>query len=310
MPSDLSASPASFSFAEWYAQPVVAPLTSSETLGWRDLTLHVSQILATEELVTGPVVDDPSLIVVLDGQTQVRGKFAGKPTEAFWDSGSMMLVPARNETSGRWSDTVSAAFVRFSPGLMSTLAESMFRGDPDRCELLPLINLRDPLLHHLTRALHEELRNPSPLSAVFAESAAQTMMLQLLRKYSNKTARHAAPPRSGFSERQRRVIDDYIESHLTEKISLGELASLLFMSVPHFERTFRGATGYAPYQYVLERRLERAKWLLEHMDTSVYDVGRQCGFANQSHFTRHFTRKYGISPARFRYSVTSRQLPR
>ena len=286
-------------FKEWYAKPLVQPLTSSEKLGWSDIQLHTSRIVATQENVMGPLTHDHCIIFQLRGETRIQCRLGNKAFDEHLTSGAMALVPAMNENFGRWSDSVFAAFIQLSPQIIDRLADTAFAGDPERVELLPMLNIHDPVLQSLLTELCYELRQPSPLGVLFAESAAQTMMLHLLRKYSNKTVRLTAP-RGTFSERQRRVIDDYIEGHFDQKISLAELASLLFMSVAHFERQFRATMGYAPYQYVLERRLERAKWMLEASAMSVYEVGRQCGFANQSHFTRHFSGKYGVSPAKYR----------
>jgi AraC family transcriptional regulator len=62
---------------------------------------------------------------------------------------------------------------------------------------------------------------------------------------------------------------------------------------------FRAATQRPPYRYVLELRLEQAKILLETTRFPLAEVARQCGFSSQSHFTTHFTRYVGLSPARF-----------
>jgi AraC family transcriptional regulator len=287
-------------FQEWYARPLVQPLTSSESLGWSDIQLHTSRIRATKEDVTGPLTDNHCIVFQLRGETRIQCRLGDAVFDEGMTPGAMALVPAQYQNVGRWSHSIFAAFIQLSPKIIDRLADYAFGGDPELVEFQPKLNLHDPVVESLLTELRHELRQPSPLSAVFAESAAQTMMLHLLRKYSNKAV-HLRSVRDGFSERQRRVIDDYIESHLDEKISLAELASLLFMSVPHFERVFRRTLGCAPYQYVLERRLERARLLLETSALNMYEVGRQCGFANQSHFTRHFTKRYGVSPAKYRY---------
>jgi len=95
------------------------------------------------------------------------------------------------------------------------------------------------------------------------------------------------------------MLDDYIHAHLDQKFSVADLAACLYLSVPHFERMFRATTHRPPYHYVLELRLERARLLLAHSRLSVAEVAHQCGFSSQSHFTNHFTRYVGISPARY-----------
>jgi AraC family transcriptional regulator len=102
---------------------------------------------------------------------------------------------------------------------------------------------------------------------------------------------------------QLRLVDECIHAHLDQKISLADLAACIHLSVPHFERMFRATTHRPPYHYVLELRLERARVLLEKTRLPLAEVALQCGFSSQSHFTAHFTRYVGISPARFARGV-------
>jgi len=98
---------------------------------------------------------------------------------------------------------------------------------------------------------------------------------------------------------QLNMVNEYIHAQLDQKISLTDLAACLHLSVPHFERMFRATTHVPPYRYLLEVRLERAKTLLEKTQLPIAEIARQCGFSSQSHFTAHFTRHVGVSPARF-----------
>jgi AraC family transcriptional regulator len=64
---------------------------------------------------------------------------------------------------------------------------------------------------------------------------------------------------------------------------------------------FRAATGKTPHQYLTERRIERAKsMLLEAKKISLIDVAAQCGFSSQSHLTRVFRERVGVTPSEFK----------
>ncbi|KAB8321278.1 helix-turn-helix transcriptional regulator [Tolypothrix campylonemoides VB511288] len=58
--------------------------------------------------------------------------------------------------------------------------------------------------------------------------------------------------------------------------------------------------GVTPYQYVLQQRIERAKVLLRHRERAISDIALECGFANQSHFTKHFRQFTGMTPKAYR----------
>jgi AraC family transcriptional regulator len=95
-------------------------------------------------------------------------------------------------------------------------------------------------------------------------------------------------------------VADYIDSNLDAAISLSDLARIAQMPLDYFARSFRAATGAPPYAYVLSRRLQRARELLQHSDHPISAIALDVGFANQSHLTATFHKAFGITPASFR----------
>jgi AraC family transcriptional regulator len=72
----------------------------------------------------------------------------------------------------------------------------------------------------------------------------------------------------------------------------------------HFARQFKAATGLPPHQYVIARRVERAKHLLQGGgDLSLAEVAACAGFSDQSQFSYHFKRLLGVTPRKFRMSA-------
>ena len=63
---------------------------------------------------------------------------------------------------------------------------------------------------------------------------------------------------------------------------------------------FKQATGVAPYRWLTKQRVERAKELLQDPGRELADIAQRCGFVDQSHFTRVFSRSEGYSPGRWR----------
>ncbi|MGN6465187.1 MAG: helix-turn-helix transcriptional regulator, partial [Rhizobiaceae bacterium] len=84
------------------------------------------------------------------------------------------------------------------------------------------------------------------------------------------------------------------------QVSLTELASECGLSPRHFARAFKQSVGVAPHHWMVRRRCDRAKDMLRGSETSLADIALACGFADQSHFTRTFTRVFGISPGAWR----------
>ena len=100
-----------------------------------------------------------------------------------------------------------------------------------------------------------------------------------------------------------RAVVEYIEEHLDGSPSLEQMAATAHLSVYHFARQFRAATGLPPHQYVISRRVERAKQLLQEGDLSLAEVAAAAGFADQSKLSHTFKRVVGVSPRQFRRSA-------
>ena len=93
---------------------------------------------------------------------------------------------------------------------------------------------------------------------------------------------------------------EFIDANLDKNLSLETLADVAGLSVYHFARTFKQSEGLTPHDYLLERRLAKARELLTHPDQSLSAIASRVGFADQSHFTRRFRQAQGVSPGQFR----------
>lgn len=93
-----------------------------------------------------------------------------------------------------------------------------------------------------------------------------------------------------------RQVIDYINDHLDQDLGLAKLAELVQMSPHYFARLFKQSTGFAPHQYVIRCRVERAKQLLIQGKLTIAQVAYAVGFAHQSHLNRHFKRWLGVTP--------------
>jgi transcriptional regulator GlxA family with amidase domain len=106
--------------------------------------------------------------------------------------------------------------------------------------------------------------------------------------------------RGGLAPWQERRAKEILDARLDGGVSLATLAGACDLSVRHFSRAFRQSTGQSPHRWLLERRLDRARGLLELSAQSLSEIAAACGFANQSHFTRTFTRAVALSPGAWR----------
>ncbi|MCG8589146.1 MAG: AraC family transcriptional regulator [Proteobacteria bacterium] len=92
----------------------------------------------------------------------------------------------------------------------------------------------------------------------------------------------------------------YVDEHLSEPLDNGQLAEVARLSESCFIRRFKEVIGQTPSRYVQERRVSRASAYLVSTDLSIDDVAERCGFANRYYFSRVFSQRMGLPPARYR----------
>ncbi|HHX01334.1 MAG TPA: AraC family transcriptional regulator [Firmicutes bacterium] len=90
---------------------------------------------------------------------------------------------------------------------------------------------------------------------------------------------------------------EYIEDHLTEEISIEDIAAEAFVSAFHFQRIFTALCGFTVGEYIRNRRLSMAAQELSRTDTKVIDVAVKYGYDSPDSFTRAFTKFHGIPPS-------------
>lgn len=98
-------------------------------------------------------------------------------------------------------------------------------------------------------------------------------------------------------------IDRYINNNIDRKINISELSNLVSLSVFHFSRVMKIQTGMAPYEYIINKRINLAKDKLHRSGKSLVEVALECGFANQSHFTTAFKKATELTPGQYRRLV-------
>ncbi|MDR1711474.1 MAG: helix-turn-helix domain-containing protein [Propionibacteriaceae bacterium] len=93
---------------------------------------------------------------------------------------------------------------------------------------------------------------------------------------------------------------DYVRGHYREHITLAEVAREVFLSRSYLSSVFSAEMGMSLTAYLRKVRVDKAKQLLLGTDRAVADIAATTGFADQSHFTRVFTKHVGVSPTQFR----------
>ena len=213
-------------------------------------------------------------------------------------AGSISLMPAGSPGWVRSSGCKEELHIFLEPGLVGRVAAEAFGLDPAQLTLPPLDGLHLLQLRAAMLAVNDELMADAAGGPLAAESLANVLAVHLIRNASGPRP-PALRSESVLPARKLRAVVEYIEEHLDGSPTLEQMAATAHLSVYHFARQFKVATGLPPHQYVIMRRVERAKRLLQEGDLSLAEVAVGAGFTDQSKFSHHFKRVVGVSPRQF-----------
>jgi AraC-like DNA-binding protein len=163
----------------------------------------------------------------------------------------------------------------------------------------PSCGADDPIIRHLFTCLLPALEHPEKGNSLFIDHVALALQAHLLQTYAT-IGLEGPSVRRGLAPWQERRAKELMNASLDKDISVARLASECGLSGSHFARAFRQTTGRPPYRWLLERRVETAQGLLLNSQTSLREIATACGFSDQSHLTRAFTRIVGTSPGAWR----------
>jgi AraC family transcriptional regulator len=156
-------------------------------------------------------------------------------------------------------------------------------------------------LRQLAAALVECDTGQDVLRQLHADAVAVVLAVQLLSGQSPLLPKRRQA-KTLPAWRTHRVFK-YVDEHLSESITLDDLAGAAGLTSMYFASQFRAATNMRPHEYVLRRRIQRAQELLVLSPIRLIDVALEVGFQTQAHFTTVFKRFTGVTPLRWRQTV-------
>jgi len=206
---------------------------------------------------------------------------------------SLFLVPPGQVHSNRTpSEAVSFQSI-YIPASRLRWAAAELVGSNDRVPDFRVGMLADLRTRRRYLQLHRALRTSS--SRLRNESLVLCFMVNLIVRHSMLPA---SLPYLGRVRGAVELLQEFLTENYAQAVSLQELARLVGLSPFHIHRMFSRATGMPPHAYQMQVRITRARSLLLR-NRRIADVALATGFADQSHFTRHFKRLIGVTPAQY-----------
>lgn len=251
-----------------------------------------------------PAVAEPLLVLVVSGAAVVEERVG----EEEWTSNAvtaddffltMSPIPYEMRWQAESEDGFEVIHVYLSQGLLDLAARDVFAGHAGLMRLREVSGERDPEISRFMRSLYHEMTSSEHASAVYLQGVAQALAVHLVRAYGDAneppTRANALP-----AYKLHRAIAA-MQAGLDSPFSLGRLSSEADMSVSHFSRMFRKATGRSPSQYFIHMRMEVARQLLLESDLSIISIALNVGYASPSYFAQLFRRHTGVTPREYRH---------
>lgn len=207
-------------------------------------------------------------------------------------AGDVFFCPAHVTTAVRCEKAFESILLCLSPTLFSRVTDGS--GGVTLGDTAPAIMRKDSFVQRVVTSLADEVgREKRAGGELFASSLATALGVHLSREYANGSESSKTLARLSDGELAR--LDRHIVRNLDTPLTLDDLASLVGRSRFHFARLFKASTGETPHQYVVCRRVERARELLL-TGRAIVEVAAEVGFASQSHLNAHIRRAFGCTP--------------
>jgi AraC family transcriptional regulator len=158
----------------------------------------------------------------------------------------------------------------------------------------------DPVIERLASALVRAEDFGGAFGQSYADGVSLAIVARLLGKVCDERTSPGGTRISGLPKWRLKRAIDYMAAHLSDSISLADIAASAGLTRMHFAAQFRASTGLRPHEYLLRRRIEQAQDLLARSRLPLVEIAFEVGFKTQAHFSTVFSRLVGETPYAWR----------
>jgi AraC family transcriptional regulator len=281
------------------AAPRIAPasvrLRRLHARNWTGATAELFEMYAVDRSLVELPSDKMRLLIMLNevgGRAELRINPCQETRTDYMGPNHISLLP---EGLSAWHRVELTGYCRYL--LIHFDADQLGSGKTECPQFESRLMFSDPTIWHYGQLIAEECARPGALSDAYGDGLSLALFLALVR-LNGQTARE--PYQSRLAPWQLRKVTDFIRTHSAEALQLSDLAAISGLSISHFGRAFKGSTGLSPHRWHLNLRIEQARAMLADASASIAQVACATGFADQSHFTRVFSKIVGTSPGALR----------
>ncbi|MDA9405249.1 hypothetical protein XH98_18040 [Bradyrhizobium sp. CCBAU 51745] len=299
--------PDSSSYGEAFGGRLRARATSIVSRSLQNSLLAVTEIRSDDPqrgLSSSLVREDAFLVAVQLRDYPVHEYWEdGRPAPvAVLRAGETTMYDIKRDPVFHINNPFHSVHFYFPRAALVAIADNAQATHVDELRYQPGAGIDDRVMRGLTQALLPAFEHPEQANRLFVEQVTLSVGVHAACTYGGMKPEQR-PMRGGLAPWQERRAIEVLDANLDGGVSPTSLAQECGLSASHFARAFRQATGMAPHQWLLQRRVETAKQAMRNTNSSLTDIALACGFADQSHFTRVFSKIVGVSPGAWRRQV-------
>lgn len=273
-------------------------LNTSIGMGWNGIFACTAKIRPSNYSLPGV----PSLLVkmVTFGSLQGEWKVRGEIKEVTLVPGDFAIIPANQALEANIISDAEVINIYINNSILHEIGYRLYL-DSDRNNsalnsILYSVPVKDGLIEEISYRIKDNLENGGKYSAIEAEYFSRAIVVQIISRYSYQgTAALCESWNGSFNN-----AIEYIDKNIKNKMITSNISKHVGVSTEKIARLFKKNTGKTLHQYIIERRVDRARYLLSKTNMPIADIAHECGFSDQVHLTRYFGRIVGASPALFR----------
>lgn len=295
----MTSAPQSVTALEWFSDARVNPFIVAQDVAG-SFNCGLFRTRQTSGAYPDPPCEDVTVQLIVGGAARGRVDLGGGPFDFVGASGAWG-VTAHNETTDYNFETppqgISIVLLTIPRRHVEDMMEDATGRRVAHFPGLHSALQRDASVTMLVeRLFHAPPKDRTPL---YVDGIIQALIGRLACLEG-----HVASAGTSSVEAASQLVE-IIEDRLAENLSTVELAEAIDARPGQVHKTLKAATGLAPYQYILSRRVARAQDMLAHRKESLAEIAYACGFSSQQHMTNVFTKKLGTTPGRYRRDMRS-----
>jgi AraC family transcriptional regulator len=267
------------------------PLTDNRLSAWTGVILEKHRLGAVEI----PEHEHSTFCLHLQtsGPVEMDWNSAGRTGHLHTGAGNLIFLTPGTRDSLLWHGSSQRIIASIDPSVFVKAATQLEL--TQLCDFENRWSFHDEQLRLLLTEMEREVSTGWATGPLYGDLLGLSLSVALIRNYGHVSL---TPPiaKGGISRPNLHRVLEFIAANLQDEIHLEDLAKVAGLSVFHFARAFRQSMGATPHQYVLKRRIDKARALLRQPGSTIDAVATATGFADASHFSKIFRKQVGVTP--------------